>query len=156
MVEALPNPGWHPTRLVYYADGKVDFMVGPVSALGQDSYDRPFRVLLDKDNLAVEVVMAGVGWAPPSSEQFDECVNWFYAAALMWAKYLVRDEPWSAKIRDLQPMPSASGPWARTGYAKRLLRSWTRAVISTQRSPWTWTHRTSRCSRTPARHPADA
>src|SRR5438067_2777157 len=33
VVEALENPGWHPTRLVYYADGKIDFMVAPTDVL---------------------------------------------------------------------------------------------------------------------------
>jgi aminoglycoside 6-adenylyltransferase len=29
VVEALENPGWHPTPLVYYADGKIDFIIAP-------------------------------------------------------------------------------------------------------------------------------
>ena len=33
VVEALENPDWHPTRLVYYADGKIDFMIGPATVL---------------------------------------------------------------------------------------------------------------------------
>jgi hypothetical protein len=52
VVEALPNPCWHPVRLICYADGKVDFMVRPVDTFVEGRYDRPFRVLLDKDNLA--------------------------------------------------------------------------------------------------------
>ena len=100
VVEALTNPGWNPTRLVYYVGGKVDFMVGSVGALGEDSYDRPFCVLVDKDDLAIQLTTTGAEWAPPGPEQFHECANRLYAAALMWANYLVRDEPWSAKIRD--------------------------------------------------------
>jgi hypothetical protein len=38
--------------LVYYASGKVDFMVGRVDIFVEGRYDRPFRVLLDKDKLA--------------------------------------------------------------------------------------------------------
>jgi aminoglycoside 6-adenylyltransferase len=33
VVEKMPNPEWFPTRLVNYADGKVDFMIAPASAL---------------------------------------------------------------------------------------------------------------------------
>jgi hypothetical protein len=29
-----------------------------------------------------------------------DCVHLFYAAVIMWAKYLVRDDSWSAKVRD--------------------------------------------------------
>ena len=104
VVEALLNPGWHATRLVYYAGGKVDFMVGPVSVLDEDRYDRPFRVLLDKDNLAARLAVASADWTLPRPEQFDDCVNGFYAAALMWAKCLVRDEP--GRPRSATGMPS--------------------------------------------------
>ena len=34
VVEALANPGWHPTRLVYYVDGKIDFMIAPATSFG--------------------------------------------------------------------------------------------------------------------------
>jgi aminoglycoside 6-adenylyltransferase len=45
VVEALENPDWHPTRLVYYADGKIDFMIAPVTVLnGNVTYDRPYRL----------------------------------------------------------------------------------------------------------------
>jgi aminoglycoside 6-adenylyltransferase len=102
VVEALENPDWHPTRLIYYADGKIDFMIAPTTVLaGSVEYDRPFRVLLDKD---------GAGWAfqraarapgqRPASAEFLECIHWFYAAAIMWAKYLGRDDPWAAKQRE--------------------------------------------------------
>ncbi len=102
VVEALENPGWHPTRLVYYADGKIDFMVAARDALVADvSYDRPFQVLIDKDD-------AGAAFRrcpsehldPPAATEFLRCINWFYAAVLMWAKCLRRGEPWAAKMRD--------------------------------------------------------
>jgi len=101
VVEALPNPGWHPTRLVYYINGKIDFMVGPVGALATARHQRPFRVLLDKDHasntLPPVLPLASV---PPDAASFGECIHWFYAAALMCAKCVVRDEPWQAKFRD--------------------------------------------------------
>ena len=102
VVEALENPGWHPTRLVYYAEGKIDFMIGAVSALtdGVD-YDQPFQILLDKDGITGELRrVASVRDQPPTAEEFLQCVHWFYAAAIMWAKYLARDDLWPAKVRD--------------------------------------------------------
>jgi predicted nucleotidyltransferase len=35
VLEALENPGWHPTRPVYYADGKIDFMIAPTGVLAR-------------------------------------------------------------------------------------------------------------------------
>ena len=102
VVEALENPGWHPTRLVYYADGKIDFMIAPAGVLAAPvDYDRPYRVLVDKDQLSSAFRLSrGAGNRPPSPAEFLECVNHFYAAILMWAKYLKRDDPWAAKLRD--------------------------------------------------------
>lgn len=41
-VEALPNPGWHPTRLLYLTGAKkIDFVIAPVTALHDARYDRP-------------------------------------------------------------------------------------------------------------------
>jgi len=101
VVESLPNPGWHPTRLVYYIDGKIDFMVGPVDALATVRYVRSFRVLLDKDRAADALpAVEPLATDPPTAASFRECIHWFYAAALMCAKCVVRDEPWQAKFRD--------------------------------------------------------
>ena len=102
VVEALENPGWHPTRLVYYADGKIDFMIAPAAVLsGSVRYDRPFRVLVDKDGAASAFQRtARAQGQRPTSAEFLQCVHWFYAAAIMWAKYLARDDPWAAKQRD--------------------------------------------------------
>lgn len=100
VVEALPNPGWHPTRLVYYVDGKVDFMVAPVAALAEAMYTRPFRVLVDKDGLAGDLEMSTRPDGLPDEEAFLEAAHWFYAAALMCAKCIVRGELWLAKHRD--------------------------------------------------------
>src|SRR5262249_17309890 len=77
---------------------------------GSVEYDRPFRILLDKDGLARAFQRtAGVEGQPPTSAEFLECVHWFYAATIMSAKYLARDDPWAAKQRD----------W----YSKTLLRT---------------------------------
>ena len=102
VVEALENRGWFPTRLVYYVDGKIDFMIAPVAVLRDaQEYDRPMRVLIDKDG-----VSASIAGGPrtrvelPDADEYHVCVNDFYAAALMEAKMLVRDEPIKAKVRD--------------------------------------------------------
>jgi len=102
VVEALENPGWHPTRLVYYAEGKIDFMIAPAAILrGSVRYDRPFRVLIDKDGAssAFQRTTRARGHEPSAAEFF-QCVHWFYAATIMWAKYLARDDLWAAKQRD--------------------------------------------------------
>lgn len=102
VVEALENPGGHPTRLVYYADGKIDFMIAQVTTLeGGVAYERPFRVLLDKDGAARAFQRAtSAQGRPPTAAEFHQCIQWFYAAAIMWAKYVARDDPWAAKQRD--------------------------------------------------------
>ena len=101
VVEALDDPGWHPTRLVYYADGKIDFMVASTRVLADGmSYDRPFQLLLDKDNVCGAFRLRPPRRSPPTKNEFFQCVHWFHAAAIMWAKYLARDDPWSAKLRD--------------------------------------------------------
>ena len=100
-IEALENAGWNPTRLIYYVNGKIDFMIGSVDALSDGvAYDREHRVLLDKDGLAGRLRLERATGSPPSQEEFERCVDWFAAAALMCAKSIVRDEPWMAKIRD--------------------------------------------------------
>ncbi|MGZ4114760.1 MAG: aminoglycoside 6-adenylyltransferase [Actinomycetota bacterium] len=102
-VEALENPGWNPTRLVYYVDGKIDFMIGALSVLDRGvSYDRAYRVLVDKDGLADRLRVDRSPSSAPTAEEFRRCVDWFTAAALMEAKAIVRDEPWMAKIRDAE------------------------------------------------------
>ena len=102
VVEALENPGWHPTRLIYYADGKIDFMIASATVLqGSVEYDRPFQILLDKDGATSAFQRsARAQGRPPTSTEFLQCVHWFYAAAIRWAKYLGRDDPWAAKQRD--------------------------------------------------------
>jgi aminoglycoside 6-adenylyltransferase len=100
VVENLPDPGWYPTRLCYYVDAKIDFIVTPVTDIGVDTYDEPFRVLLDKDHASERLSLVPPGRRLPSDAEFSECVNWFYAAAIMGARCVVRHEPWLAKNRD--------------------------------------------------------
>lgn len=102
-VEELENPGWNPTRLVYFVDGKIDFMIGALPELERGvSHDRAHRVVLDKDDLADRLTIDASPASPPTAEEFRRCVDWFTAAALMEAKAIVRDEPWMAKIRDAE------------------------------------------------------
>jgi aminoglycoside 6-adenylyltransferase len=102
VTEALENPDWHPTRLVYYVDGKIDFMIAPMAALSEGVvYDGPFLVALDKDGRA-DGLEPKVGTASPSADEFRTCVEWFYAAALQYAKAVVRDDPWPMKVRDVE------------------------------------------------------
>lgn len=102
VVEELENPEWHPTRLIYYDDGKIDFMIANVDvARAGVGYVRPYRVVIDKDDLAQHLYsQPDPATRPPTPAQFETCINWFYAAALMWAKAIVRSEPWSAKVRE--------------------------------------------------------
>jgi aminoglycoside 6-adenylyltransferase len=106
VVESLDNPGWHPTRLVYYTGGKIDFMIAPADALRVASYARPFRVLVDKDGTARDLSTSHVPDNIPTVSAFMECVDGFYAAAIMCAKCIVRNEPWLAKLRDWESKQS--------------------------------------------------
>lgn len=113
VVEALANQGWNPTRLVYYAGGKIDFTILSVSLLPRDHpSDRPVSVLLDKDGVTDGLPpMQRAPMQPPAEAEFLECVNWFYAAVIMWAKYVARNDPWAAKVRD----------WESKGHVLRML-----------------------------------
>jgi len=99
-VEELENADDHNTRLVYYAGGKLDFTIVPVDDVAALEYDRPFSVLLDKDGLTDGLTIEPPEDAPPTQEEFDEAMNWAWAAALMVARAIVRAEPWSVKVRD--------------------------------------------------------
>lgn len=99
-VEALPNQGWNPTRLLYLVDGKIDFTIVHVDEARRVLHPRPFRVLLDRDGVAASMTIDSTASHPPDATQFSECGNWFYAAALMEAKLLVREQMWQAKFRE--------------------------------------------------------
>jgi aminoglycoside 6-adenylyltransferase len=98
-VERLENGDDQPTRLIYYVGGKLDFTLVSVKD-ERGEYDRPFSVLLDKDGAAERFELVERTLELPDQELFDECANWAAAAALMTAKAVVRDEPWSVMTRD--------------------------------------------------------
>jgi hypothetical protein len=76
--EELENPGWNPTRLVYYVDGKTDFTIGALAVLDRGvSYDRPYRVLADRDGLRDRLTPRQTVAPPPTAEQFRRWVHWF-------------------------------------------------------------------------------
>jgi aminoglycoside 6-adenylyltransferase len=63
-------------------------------------YERPFKLLLDKDN-AHDALQRRMPLArPPDAGEFLQCVHWFHAAAIMWATHLARNDAWPAKLRD--------------------------------------------------------
>lgn len=98
-VERLENGDGQPTRLVYYVGGKLDFTLVDIDG-ERGTYDRPFEVLLDKDGDAAGFRTQAPPYVPVDQAAFTECLNWGYAAAFMIAKAIVRDEPWTVKIRD--------------------------------------------------------
>ncbi|WP_248758607.1 aminoglycoside 6-adenylyltransferase [Pseudarthrobacter sp. SSS035] len=100
VVERLATPGWHPARLVYYIGGKLDLTVISADALQTIRRERPFTVLVDKEGITGSLHLEAAGTSLPDEAAFQEQLNWGYAAALMCAKAIVRDEPWSGKIRD--------------------------------------------------------
>jgi aminoglycoside 6-adenylyltransferase len=63
--------------------------------------DRPIRVLLDKDGMADAFRAVPLGAAQqPTEDEILECINWFYAALIMWSKQVARGDLWAAKLRD--------------------------------------------------------
>jgi aminoglycoside 6-adenylyltransferase len=97
VTEHLENEAWHPTRLVYFVDAKIDFMIAPVSSVSTTTYDGPFVVLVDKDALGSQ--LTSVPGGPPREEAFRICIEWFFAAAIMCAKHLARGDLWPARFR---------------------------------------------------------
>jgi aminoglycoside 6-adenylyltransferase len=84
--------------------------------------DRPFTVLVDADGLTAGLEPSPPDLEPPSAADVEQALNWGYAAALMCAKAVVRDEPWSAKVwdRDLKEqllLLVEWDHWARYGAA---------------------------------------
>ncbi|WP_425005022.1 aminoglycoside 6-adenylyltransferase [Mycolicibacterium sp. S3B2] len=100
VVERLANDPGPPTRLIYYAGGKLDFTLIPAGDLATAVHTRPFQVLVDKDACAPPSPSTVETPNPPKPDEVDQAINWGYAAALMCAKAVVRDELWSAKLRD--------------------------------------------------------
>ncbi len=98
-MERLENGDGEPTRLVYYAGGKLDFTLLRAGSLSGRVYDR--RSSAPRQGRP----RAGRGRcctlvAAPDADAFSESMHWAYAAALMCAKAIARDELWTAKLRD--------------------------------------------------------
>jgi aminoglycoside 6-adenylyltransferase len=107
VTEALDNPEWHPTRLVYYVDGKIDFMIASMAVLSEGAvYDGPFLVALDKDGRAGRLEPK-VGTSPPSAEEFRTCIEWFYAAAIQYTKAVPSRRPVAAQGARRRPQGAA-------------------------------------------------
>lgn len=98
-VERLENGEDQPTRLIYYVGGKLDFTLIRIDE-ERGVYDRPFTVLLDKDEVAGDFTLCAPTVVGPTQAVFDESANWAGAAVLMTAKAIMRDEPWSVMMRD--------------------------------------------------------
>ncbi|MBT4917457.1 hypothetical protein HON58_03395, partial [Candidatus Peregrinibacteria bacterium] len=88
---------------------KVDFAFYPVKALEDlsvslsDDYNAGYKVLVDKDSLTEKMPQASLKAfreSKPSEEEFHRVVNEFWFEAYHIAKYLKRDDLWSAKFRD--------------------------------------------------------
>lgn len=99
-VERLEDGEGRPTRLVYYAGGKLDFTLVE-GAARRTVYERPFAVLLDKDGTTAAFTLRRRQPGIPSQSSFGESCNWASAAALMAARAVLRDEPWSMMTRDV-------------------------------------------------------
>jgi hypothetical protein len=87
------------------------------------AYDNAYLVMVDKDAREKRLEPT-VGVAPPSADDFRVCINWFYAAAIQYAKAVVRDDPWPVKTRDadLKERLLRMIEWdhgVRTGWAER-------------------------------------
>lgn len=92
------KPSQPPRRVARGA--RTDRHGGAKSTCHSQTYERPFTVLLDKDGQARSLHCVPPQRSLPDAESFHTCVNEAYAAALMCAKAVVRDELWPAKIRD--------------------------------------------------------
>lgn len=108
----LHDHAGYPTRLVIFEGGlKVDFSIFPVSVLVNrlaaqrlsPLYDRGYRVLVDKDELAGRLP-APSRKAPmarvPTEEELVGLVREFWFEAYHVAKYLKRGDLWAGKYRD--------------------------------------------------------
>lgn len=108
----LHNDRGLPTRLIVFTDGlKVDFTICPVTALAEmvatrrvpPLYDRGYRVLVDKDQVAEKLPPASRRppmTSPPTEAEFISVMREFWFEVCQVAKYLKRNDLWAAKYRD--------------------------------------------------------
>lgn len=108
----LQNPGWHPTRLTWFAGGeKVDFSIDSVDGLKtmiegselSEMYQRGYQVLVDKDGLAAQLAPSPFKRPtpqPPTFEEFDFTVREFWYESMHVVQYITAGELWAVKFRD--------------------------------------------------------
>src|SRR6266480_946372 len=107
-----------PTRLtIFNATLKVDFSFHPLELLQKmtvklpDAYNIGYAVLLDKDGLTDRLprpTYEGFLLQKPTPDDFEKNIREFFFEVYHVAKYLIRDDLWTAKLRDL-----AAKEWLR-------------------------------------------
>ncbi len=112
VVLPLHNDRGLPTRLVIFDGGlKVDFTICPATVLAAmvrerrlpPLYERGYRVLVDKDQVAGQLPAASfqsLTASPPTEEEFTNVVREFWFEIYHVAKYLKREDLWAVKYRD--------------------------------------------------------
>lgn len=99
----------YPTRLVIYEDGlKIDFTLADEKRLTNmkselnDLYNRGYKVLLDKENLASNLPKpaGSIRKQLPSENEYLDVVSEFWFEASHIPKYLIREDLWIVKLRD--------------------------------------------------------
>jgi aminoglycoside 6-adenylyltransferase len=101
-----------PTRLTIFNQGlKVDFSFHPSELLNKlateaalpDAYRNGYKILLDKTGLAVKFSLPDFNayqLSPPDKNSFQNNENEFWFECYHVAKYLKRNDLWTAKVRD--------------------------------------------------------
>jgi aminoglycoside 6-adenylyltransferase len=125
------------TRLVVYRDGvKVDYSFLPVVTLEDfkspnplpESLDLGYQVLLDKTGMTREMErpsFKAYRTGHPTEEEFADCVAEFWFEVYHVAKYLKREDLWTAKFRD----------WSTKEHLIRMIQ-WH------EKGKYNWDHRT--------------
>jgi len=102
-----------PSRLtIFDAYFKVDFSFYPMKLLHEiaaiktlpDDYNIGYQILLDKDEILTKMPppsFEGFVIKKPGEKSFEENVNEFWFECYHVAKYLYRNELWTAKLRDM-------------------------------------------------------
>lgn len=107
----LENSVGDPTRLVIFNDGiKVDFTLNKLEEIEKikeseydDYFNKGFKVLVDKDQLAKELPPPSyktLATKRPTQDEFTALVEEFFFEAYHVAKYLRRGSLWAVKFRD--------------------------------------------------------
>ena len=109
-----------PTRLTIFEDTiKVDFSFHPLQSLHAlinqkklpDAYNIGYQILLDKDGIASKMqkpTYQGFVINKPSAMDFEQNIKEFWFEIYHVAKYLSRNDLWTAKLRD-----GAAKTWLR-------------------------------------------